>query len=517
MSTADPASIERTVAETLAGMAGDPLAFALYAYPWGEKGTELEHRSLEPWQVEVLGFVRDGLLTPDQAVQVAVSSGNGSGKSCLAVILLQWAVCTAQDTRGVVTANTDTQLKTKTWPEMTKWYRLLICRDWFTLTATALYSVDPEHEKTWRIDQIPWSKNNPAAFAGLHNLGKRLIIVFDEAADIDDIIWETTEGALTDSDTEIIWYVVGNPLNATGRFRECFERFAHRWKTKYVDTRVSKIANQKQIAQWIADYGLDDDFVRIHVLGMFPKSAMMQFMPTDLVANARKREGRSILTDPLIIGVDVARHGLAESVIAIRKGHDARTHPWIRLRIDDLMIVASRIQEVALELKADAVFILTTGMGWGVYDRLQQLRVPRVYAIDEGKDPIGTSFGSDTMAYFNMSAEMWGNMRGWLKDGGAIPDEDKIEKQMTGRRFGYQQKKGRSCIRLEAKVTMATRGLESPDDPDALGATFAIKVSRNADAGRAGIIPQPQDRGDYDPLAPRASDKLHQSEYDPIA
>ena len=39
--------------------------------------------------------------------------------------------------------------------------------DGFELTATALFSKDPEHEKTWRIDMVPWSERNTEAFAGL--------------------------------------------------------------------------------------------------------------------------------------------------------------------------------------------------------------------------------------------------------------------------------------------------------------------------------------------------------------
>jgi hypothetical protein len=41
----------------------------------------------------------------------------------------------------------------------------------------------PAHEKTWRIDAIPWNEHNTEAFAGLHNQGKRILVVFDEASD----------------------------------------------------------------------------------------------------------------------------------------------------------------------------------------------------------------------------------------------------------------------------------------------------------------------------------------------
>ena len=42
------------------------------------------------------------------------------------------------------------------------------------------------------------------AFAGLHNKGRRVLLIFDEASAISDRIWEVSEGALTDDDTEIV-------------------------------------------------------------------------------------------------------------------------------------------------------------------------------------------------------------------------------------------------------------------------------------------------------------------------
>jgi hypothetical protein len=100
---------------------------------------------------------------------------------------------TFEDTRGVVTSNTETQLKTKTWAELAKWHRLFIARDFFEFTATAIYSKAKDHDKTWRFDMIPWSVEKTEAFAGLHNKGKRIVVIFDEASAIPDKIFEVTE------------------------------------------------------------------------------------------------------------------------------------------------------------------------------------------------------------------------------------------------------------------------------------------------------------------------------------
>ena len=122
---------------------------------------------------------------------MAIAAGNGPGKSALVAWIILWAMSTFEDTRGVITANTDTQLRTKTWAELAKWHRICLCKHWFHLTATAIYAKDKEHERTWRIDQVPWSLENVEAFAGLHNKGKRILLVFDEASAIPNKIWET--------------------------------------------------------------------------------------------------------------------------------------------------------------------------------------------------------------------------------------------------------------------------------------------------------------------------------------
>src|SRR5690554_1790721 len=239
--------------EELAQFSNDPLGFVLFSFPWGEPGELEKFAGPEKWQREVLEDLGAGVISAGEAVQLATTSGHGIGKSALVAWIILWAISTYEDTVGVVTANTENQLRTKTWVQVAKWHRLFIARDFFRMTATALFANDPEHERTWRIDMVPWSERNTEAFAGLHNQGKRILVVFDEASAIPDMIWEVTEGALTDENTQIIWPVFGNPTRNTGRFRECFAggQFAHRWKSRAVDSRSVSFTNKEQIQRWI--------------------------------------------------------------------------------------------------------------------------------------------------------------------------------------------------------------------------------------------------------------------------
>lgn len=462
--------------EDLAKLSGDPLRWVYWAFPWGEEGTELaDFDGPDGWQIEVLSRIRDGLLTPSEAIMHATTSGHGVGKSALVAWIILWSLSTFPDTRGVVTANTENQLRTKTWVELAKWYRLFIAKELFSYEATRIRSVDPQHEDTWRVDMIPWSERNVEAFAGLHNKGRRILVVFDEASAIPDNIWETTEGALTDEDTEILWLVFGNPTRNSGRFRECFPGGKHTasWTTSRVDSRTVRVTNKRQIAKWAATYGEDSDFFRVRVKGEFPRVGAMEFISRDMALAAATRdlmeEHPSVA---LVLGVDVARFGDDETVLSFRKGRDARTWPAIRLRGLDTMQVAAKVQEQVKAHGVSAVFVDGGGVGGGVVDRLRQLRV-QVVEVQFGGSSDRNNLVDPSVKYLNKRSEMWGAMRDWLPSG-AIEHAEELIEQLAGPQYGFSGPE--DAIILEKKKDMKKRGVSSPDWADALALTFAYPV-----------------------------------------
>lgn len=484
----------------LASCNNDPVAFAHGAFPWGEPGTALEYAFLDEWQLGVLQDIKDELIDINTAIQLATASGHGIGKSALVAIIILWAFTTAPDTRGVVTANTETQLKTKTWSETGKWFNLFIAREHFQLTATALLSRDPARERTWRIDMVPWSEKNTEAFAGLHNKGKRLILIMDEGSAIPDIIWETSEGALTDADTEIIWLVFGNPTRSTGRFRECFSggRFAKAWKTRQIDSRTVHITNKAQIAKWVEAYGEDSDFVRIRVRGVFPRIGEQEFISAADVDAAMLREVTTSITDPLALGWDVARYGSAETVGAYRKTRDARTIGWAIHRGISTVEAATKINEAFHQYHVDGIFIDGGGVGGGVVDNVRNMHLFCFEVQFGGKDDVGGAvWGIDGEKYANKRCAMWGAMRHWLKTG-AIPNDTELRAQLIGPTYWFNT---RDEIQLESKEDMMARGVSSPDRADALALTFAYPLAAHAQAGGE-HQQKPLVESEYDPYAP---------------
>ncbi len=464
--------------EELAQFSSDPLGFVYFAFPWGEEGELEDATGPEEWQATILSQLGKGVLGISEAmnkIQLARTSGHGIGKSACVSWIILWALSTFEDTKGVVTANTETQLKTKTWVELAKWYRNFIAHDCFKMTATCLYSSDPAHEKTWRLDLVPWSERNTEAFAGLHNQDKRLLIIYDEASAIPDMIWEVTEGALTDKPpTQIIWCAFGNPTRNKGRFRECFPggKFAHRWQSATIDSREVTLTDKAQFERWIEDYGEDHDFVRVRVRGVFPRVDAESFIPLELAREAANRE----ITPPkglaVVIGVDVGRFGDDPSVIYARKGRDARSIPPEIYFNLDTMSLATKVMQAYQRHHASFCYVDGGGVGGGVVDRLNSLRIP-VIEVQFGARMDGTN-DEPGVKYANKRAEIWGAIKRFLITG-TIPDainglELGLVDELTAPTFGLNT---REEIQLESKKEMRKRGVGSPNVADALACTFA--------------------------------------------
>ena len=483
----------------LASVSNDPYAYALGAFPWGEPGSRLEgFTGPNEWQTALLCRIRDGLVDLNQAIQEATASGHGVGKSAVVSMIIKWACDTKPDTRGVITANTETQLKTKTWAELGKWHHMSITRDLFKLTATAYFH--PDYERTWRIDMVPWSERNTEAFAGMHNQGRRILVLFDEASAIPDVIWETTEGALTDRDTQIIWCVFGNPTRNSGRFKECFPGGLHSkfWRSTSIDSRSIPFTNKEQIAKWIDAYGEDSDFVRIRVYGMFPRVGEMEFFNHEDVIAAAAREAVCGISDPLALGVDVARYGKNASVIYPRKGRDARTYERRRYQGVSTVQLADHVFEANFTLHADGIMIDGGGVGGGVVDNVRH-RALFCYEVQFGgkDDTPHEVFGSQGEKYANKRSGMYGAARAWLKTG-CIPNEPELIRQFSAIKYTINK---RDEIQLISKEDMLKLDPDLElDDIDAFVLTFAHALAAHDMAGGEHLR-RPQVEHEYDPVA----------------
>lgn len=482
----------------------DPLKWVIWAFDWGHgdlEGFDGPDEWQREWLIEVGRMVTENNFNgvdPVKAVRMATASGHGIGKSALTSWVILWIMATRPYAKGIVTANTGEQLRTKTWSELAKWKQRCIVGHWFELNS-GKGSMSMYHKswpESWRVDAQTCREENNESFAGLHAANSTPFYLFDEASAIPDKIWEVAEGGLTDG--EPMFFCFGNPTRNTGAFRKCF--FNHNtWNCKQIDSRTAKMTNKLLIDEWERDWGEDSDFFRVRVKGQFPRAGDMQFIPGDDVVAARKRTAIYMGDDPLICGVDIARGGDDNCMIQFRRGKDAKSEKAYRIpgeKSRDSMRVVSMLTTIFDRHRPDRIFIDVTGIGGPIGDRLRQLGYP---VTDVGFGHVA----DDEKKYANKVSEMGARCRDWVMNGGCIPDENQLETELTVREYGHDAK---DRLIVESKKLMKARLGCSPDWADALYLTFAHPVA-----------PLAQSRG-YNDAAPWAREALTNSrkEYDPL-
>jgi len=471
----------------------DPDAWSRLAWDWGV-GPLAEVTGPRAWQADINRIIRDHLANPAtryNPLQIAVASGHGIGKSAQMGMLSNWAMSCWDDAKVLETANTEPQLRTKTAPEVGKWFKMSLTASWFDVQAMSIKSRDPAHGDSWRMDFLTWSEHNTEAFAGLHNKGKIILLLFDEASKIHDKVWEVAEGAMTDENTVIIWIVFGNPTRNSGRFRECFRRFRHRWVTRQIDSRTVEGTNKTYLQKLVDDHGEDSDVVKYRVRGQFPAQSAMQFISADDVDKARAVHLRKdqYAFAPVIIGVDPAWTGDDPTVIMLRQGLYSKRLATIP-RNDNDVDVANLVARFEDEYQADAVFV-DAGYGTGIVSA--GTTMGRTWQL--------VWFGSTKTidpGFYNVRAYIWGQMKLWIKSGGAIDPKNEVLYQDLVGPETVPRLDGK--VQLESKEDMKNRGIPSPNEGDALAVTFAQPVAKKPRdaAGRTGGATVTVD---YNPLA----------------
>ena len=522
----------------------DPEAFVMYVFPWGQRHTPLENkRGPRKWQREVLRKIREHIqanhkkreeaqgLTPASAgasagslngsgdvmsrrdplyevLRMAIASGRGIGKSALVSWLVLWMVSTRIGSTTIVSANSEAQLRSVTWGEMTKWFAMALNSHWWEMSATrvapAKWLSDLVEEdlskgtRYWGVEGRLWSEENPDAYAGLHN-DDGVLLIFDEASGIPDAIWDVSQGFFTENTPHRFWCAFSNPRRNSGYFFECFNAKRAFWETMSIDARTVEETDKRVYEQIIEEYGEDSIQARVEVYGEFPVEGDEQFISPRLVDEAmgRDRTGSDRVSTehpigaggdsfnngadpfrvsadpfrvgadpdaPIVIGVDPARGGADSTVVVVRQGRVVLSVR--RYKGHDTMETVGNVIEAIEEWRPALVVIDEGGLGYGVLDRLTEQR----YKVR------GVNFGwksKNPVMWGNKRAEMWGAMREWLKTG-SLPVDRALKADLTGPRTKPDSS---GTIFLESKKDMKARGLASPDAADALAVTFAYPVA----------------------------------------
>jgi len=464
-----------------ANIKDNPYNFVMFAFSWGQKGTPLEDFSgPREWQKEILKdmavhIARNNRVDMPELFRLSVASGRGIGKSALVAWLIIWMLSTRIGSTVIVTANTEQQLRSRTWAELGKWLTLSINSHWWTKTATTIRPdkwFDEALQKDLKVDtgyyyaqaQL-WSEENPDAFAGLHSFAGTMLI-FDESSGIPAPIFSVSEGFFTEPITDRYWFAFSNPRRNSGPFYDTFNSKSKYWKNKQIDSRSVEGTDQKLYQQLIDQYGEDSTVAKVEVMGEFPSSDDDTVIPMGLAKAAVERDVDITVGDPIVWGLDVARFGGDNSALCIRQGNtvlEIKTYNSM-----DLMALCGAVKNqyddcVTLE-KPQEILIDVIGLGSGVVDRLSELDLP-VRGVNVAESPSGKK------NYLNLRAELWFSIKDWLQGRDcALPNDPELLQELVSPIYKYTSS---GKLKLESKEEMKKRGIKSPDKADALALTFA--------------------------------------------
>lgn len=230
--------------------------------------------------------------------------------------------------------------------------------------------------------------------------------------------------------------------------------------------RRSKIHELGSLGKFRQEYPIDvtEAFAAADIEGVFIKPA--------LVLRARKRK----MDDPdapLIIGVDPAGSGGDRFAVAFRRG-DKILKVIYRNKLEHDEAVAW-LSTIIDEWHPSRMCIDRGSMGQNIVSALRNMN-KKYAAVVKGIDFGGTSRMKQATPKragpWNRRAEMYGDFRDWLVEGGAIPDDDDLASDISGPK---QKWRANNDWLLESKTEMKARGLRSSDLSDACALTFATK------------------------------------------
>lgn len=467
MNAISQAEFDKALAEDMGRFYDDPLGFVRYAFDWGH-GDLADWTGPDEWQTEFLSNVRDAVRarTDNEPVKVAVKSGRGIGKTATEAWLILWLMSTRPHFAGFATANTGDQLDDKLWRELSLWHTRAINKHWFQWTATRFYQVD--NKSTWGVDALKWSQNNPDALGGLHNAGRGQCAIVDEGSGVPAEIYDVIDATMTDPDSFV--FVFANPLRKSGRFFELFTRFSHRWLNYTVDARKAKAANQNKIKQDIEDWGLDSDYIRVNVLGEFPRQDADTLIPLPLIDAAYTRVAEECERYRPVWGVDPARFGDDRTAKVSRRHR--RTEKIEQWRGLNTMQTVGRIKaewdECALDDRPSAIVVDVIGVGAGVVDRLRELDFgdTEIVAINVSESP------AIKARFHRLRDEMFWRGREWFEGLNVQCDDRTIGSELGDILFGYTSA---GQIKVESKDQIKERLGRSPD----VGEAFLLSLMRD--------------------------------------
>lgn len=434
--------------------------------------------------------------------QTAAKTGHKIGKSMLAAILSFWWICTRANAKVIITAPALHQVKNVIWAELGRLHKKIRHQ------VGGLFPKDPltGFHLTNENAIIGLTTDRPERIAGLS--GQAVLVIVDEASGYEDSLMEALETSLAGGDDDLEGageskvLAIGNPTRTAGWFFEIFRTGNLDWSKHTVSSEESPnvlaandnggghpvypgLATRAFVQKWQrkcgANYATHPVYM-VRIKGEYPErssSSVIGLADVERATTVAHRERTPAAPPPheAVLGVDVARFGDDDSVIAPRVGnHMFELEVFSGLDGPQLAAEAMRIARTFIA-KGRRVRVNVDGIGVGAscVDALKHSDLAR-----EGKmivhDVQAGARALDPTNYTNMRAQLWFDLGVWLAEGGSLPPNDgELTRELLAPSYGIA-KDGR--IEVESKDDIKKTLGHSPDRADA-----ACLAVHNAAAG----------------------------------
>jgi len=445
------------------------------ARPWSYARVKLG-KNLHPKHEAVL---RD-LYEPGS--RVAFRCGNEVGKTSSVAVSAILHHCDILKGLVVSTAGVKRQVEHQLWPNLTLYQHLY--PDW---KFSGLSIKDAQGRERY----LGFTAADQGTFQGFHNLDGPLMIVCDESAAINDQILQAAEERCNPTR----FLLMGSPLDPQGVFYQACTSLARHYKQHKLSQLectsdkllrvesggVESLRNQRGwldpavIQRKIDKWGPEHPLVLSNVFAEFSlkvEGALLSLREWDACLESPPTLAEHATENHVFIDFAAGR---AKNVIAVRKGNKV----WIEAAWREKNTMAaigecvSRLNRLSREIKLKPHEVEGDADGLGIVF---------CQAIAEAGWPIQHFHGGGkpllNPEYRDRISEVWTEgtigirKREWI-----LPRDEELKGQLISRKAA-RDSKGR--LTIESKEDMARRGIESPDEADAvLGAMGPLPLGKS--------------------------------------
>lgn len=265
----------------------------------------------------------------------------------------------------------------------------------------------------------------------------------------------------------------------------------------WVEERLHRWVGRTTPDQSLSEASSQSALFTAKVRGLFPKADTEGVIPLGWVerAVARYRDwvdtGCPAPGGRRVVGVDVARSGEDETVLAIREGHIVRE--LRRFHKADTMETTGHVTAALTEPGSIAV-VDSIGVGGGVIDRLRELHQSVVPFTASGSAK-GLTDSTGEYGFINQRAYAWWNLREMLDPAKGsmimLPDSELLKADLTVPRWKVTSG---AKIQIESKDDIKKRIGRSTDEGDAVVQAHLRQASvAHVDTGQPDVVDWWQD------------------------